>query len=272
MRIFVISDIHFEFHDEAWLPILPDEQDFDVLVLAGDIGSGEHAFTGVDRLLDHYSQVPIILVLGNHEYYHDNLKTVNGRFREHFKSYERIHLLEENAVEIDGFKFLGCVLWSDFTVMGPTVEQALLERVDEQIGDFRLIDEDDPGNPTEAPRKLSPATMQIMHRQSRSWLNQELARGDLSKTIVVTHFPPTRDTRNDHFVESSVSAYFQANGLDLIERYKPPLWLYGHNHYSRVDREGDTLLVSNQWGYPSENTGYSIGCIVEYGDEGKWLI
>ncbi len=272
MRIFVISDIHFEFHDEAWLPLLPDEQDFDVLVLAGDIGTAEHALAGVDRLLNHYSQVPIILVLGNHEYYHDNLISINNRFRSHFKSYKRVHLLEEDVVEINGFRFLGCVFWSDFTVMGPTVEQVLLERLDEHIGDFRLIDEDDPSNRGEAPRKLTPVSMQAMHRKSFSWLNDKLSAGDVSKTIVITHFPPTLDARNDHFVESPVSAYFQANGLDLIKKYKPPLWLYGHNHYSRVDREDETLLVSNQWGYPSENTGYTVNCIVEYQSGEGWVI
>ncbi len=41
MKIFLISDIHFEFHNNVdWLPPLPDVNQFDVLVLAGDIGMG----------------------------------------------------------------------------------------------------------------------------------------------------------------------------------------------------------------------------------------
>ena len=51
MKIFLTSDVHFEFHNKIdWLPSLPAGDQFDVLVLAGDIGHGPWLETGLRRL------------------------------------------------------------------------------------------------------------------------------------------------------------------------------------------------------------------------------
>jgi|GEM_PF-5441020 len=69
MKIFLISDIHFEFQtSKDWQPELPSEENFDALVLEGDNGTGTSAFNGIERLLKHYHYLPILLLLGNHNF------------------------------------------------------------------------------------------------------------------------------------------------------------------------------------------------------------
>ena len=62
MKILLISDIHFEFHNNVdWLPPLPDGNKFDFLVLAGNIGHGPWLATGLRRLRRHFPDKPITM-------------------------------------------------------------------------------------------------------------------------------------------------------------------------------------------------------------------
>ena len=67
MKLLIYSDLHLEFD----VPLLPrangEENDFDVVVLAGDI----HApgFRGVDWASRMFEGKPTIYVPGNHEFY-----------------------------------------------------------------------------------------------------------------------------------------------------------------------------------------------------------
>ncbi|WP_341936859.1 hypothetical protein [Marinimicrobium sp. C2-29] len=88
--------------------------------------------------------------------------------------------------------------------------------------------------------------------ESPRYLETELSNSDPESTVVVTHFPPGLDTRNQNFGVDTISAYFQANVDHIVDRYQPALWVYGHNHFSNDLRRGRTRLVSNQLGYPSE--------------------
>jgi hypothetical protein len=89
-------------------------------------------------------------------------------------------------------------------------------------------------------------------RGSHSWLKQELANCNPQKTLVISHFPPCREARHGEIPEDYLAAYFQANARDLIEEFQPRYWIYGHNHWSDRFLIGDTLLTSNQLGYPQE--------------------
>ena len=61
-----------------------------------------------------------------------------------------------------------------------------------------------------------------------------------------------KQLRNPQFSIGPITAYFCANVDDIIDRYQPALWIYGHNHFSNDLQRGATRLVSNQMGYPRE--------------------
>lgn len=80
MRIFIASDIHFEFHDRDWLPELPTRNDCDIIILAGDISSGSNTIFSIEKIWN-AKKVPIIWIAGNHEYYHQNHGVQENAYR-----------------------------------------------------------------------------------------------------------------------------------------------------------------------------------------------
>ena len=114
MRIFLASDIHFEFHNNIdWLPPLPTADMFDVLVLAGDIGHGSWLAEGLRRLRKHFPSKPIVYVAGNHEFYRRNIT----RSPLNTIDIDDFYFLEKNSVTLFGYQFVGTTLWTGFDAL-----------------------------------------------------------------------------------------------------------------------------------------------------------
>jgi len=249
LNLAVASDLHFEFHknDPAWLPPLP--VCCDVLVLAGDIGVGNGAARAVFRIADALPDTTIVWVAGNHEFYNHHIGKQLDKYRRACAKHPQVFFLENAAVEIKGYRFLGCTLWSGFDCLGEaSLKPAMLE-AQACISDFSLIRTAAEG------RLFTPTDAAHRYAESYRWLEAELSTGEPGKMVVVTHFPPCREARHRGLPENPLTPYFQANCDELIHRYQPALWLYGHNHWTDDITLGDTRLVSNQLGYPSED-GY----------------
>jgi Icc-related predicted phosphoesterase len=259
MKIFAASDLHFEFHNNIeWLPPLPSADTFDVLVLAGDIGSGAFIGSALRRLRGQFPDKPIIFVAGNHEHYNKNIhRDLMARV-----DVPDVHYLENGRVDINGYHFLGSTLWSGFDVLGEESRVEAMKLARQCVADFIAIRTAELSETNGVPQFITAEQMTALYHQARAWLIAELQIVDSTKTIVVTHFPPAKEYRHKDIAEDLISAYFQANCRDLIEQYQPALWVYGHNHYSDFHTCGKTQVVSNQLGYPRENTGY----------RGDWII
>ena len=116
MRVHILSDLHLEFGDYA-----PEQTGADVVILAGDIHVGCH---GIKWVKEHFPEQSVIYVLGNHEFYHHS---ISGVFKEFGAATGggNICLLENQSVQIGGFTFLGCTLWTDFKLW-PNAGTAML--------------------------------------------------------------------------------------------------------------------------------------------------
>jgi Icc-related predicted phosphoesterase len=263
VKIFLISDIHFEFHNNVdWLPPLPDVNQFDVLVLAGDIGHGPWLATGLRRLRRYFPAKPIVYVAGNHEYYRGNVtRSPVGDI-----GVENFHHLEKCSVELSGYKFIGTTLWTGFDCLGSELIERAMHISKYSIADFMEIRIAELSETNGVPLRIAPEYMRELFLQSKSWLDKELTHSDHDKTIVVTHFPPSREFRHGQIKEDVISAYFQSNCIDLIQKYQPALWLYGHNHWSDQQQCGKTRVISNQYGYPREGARYRPDLIIELPD------
>ena len=100
------ADLHFGRHAaETYVPVLTAASaDADVLLFCGDLtdhGRPEEA-EGLTRLLKQTVRIPIVAVLGNHDYESGQ----ESSLREIFAS-AGIHLLDGDAVEINGVGFAG---------------------------------------------------------------------------------------------------------------------------------------------------------------------
>ncbi|MGD8174490.1 metallophosphoesterase [Marinimicrobium sp. ARAG 43.8] len=243
MRLAIASDLHLEFSTADRSRALSFPADLDVIVLAGDIATGKHSLDIIFDLSLRHPTSHIVWIAGNHEYYQHNIDQQIDEYRSACDGNDRVHFLENDSVVIDSVRFIGSTLWTDFSVLGNSDRPMAV--ADRGINDFRLIS-------TIKNDRFTPRDAADRFKQSKSYLERQLSSGDSKKTVVVSHFPPGLKTHNKNFALDDMACYFQANVDSIIQKYQPMLWIYGHNHYSDDFKIGNTRLVSNQLGYPSE--------------------
>ncbi|CAN7343210.1 hypothetical protein LJR009_002877 [Bosea sp. LjRoot9] len=119
MRLFVLSDLHLEFEGFD----IPGDLDFDVAVFAGDVW--KPATNSVNWLSlqrgGPLSAKPIVFVLGNHEFYGAEVNSSRKAGRE-LADRLGIHPLDPGTIVIDGVRFIGGTLWTDFDLLGRPIE------------------------------------------------------------------------------------------------------------------------------------------------------
>lgn len=259
MKLHILSDLHFEFG--KWPKgIDVNVVDADVTVLAGDIGIGlagiQWALT-IDR--------PVIYVMGNHEFYGQRPMTELWRKAREKVSGTHVHLLENESVLVDGVRFLGATLWTDFCVLGPELQEQCMEDAASAMTDYSAIYVSRRGHAlTDAGMvvgrqgdRLTPHRTLVWHHESRDFLERELSRATTEweltdswrKTVVVTHHAPSaRSLLNQKASASGTAAY--ASHLDALVA-KADLWVHGHIHrFVDYDIEpGRGRVVSNPRGY-----------------------
>ncbi len=106
MKIQIVSDLHREFgYTDLEIDLA------DVLILAGDIDIG---IKGVEWLRSLKLDIPILYVLGNHEYYKGSYPKTLSKIKEAAIG-THINILENESIDIAGIRFHGTTLWTDFS-------------------------------------------------------------------------------------------------------------------------------------------------------------
>ncbi len=225
--------MHVEFGDFQTLTT-----DADVVVVAGDVHVGRK---GRAWLRENFSTQPVVYVLGNHEFYRHALPKLTEELERESEG-GHIHVLENRTVEIGGIRFLGCTLWSDFKVNGDAHAAKLA--AEETMSDYHLI------RVSPEFRKLRARDTELLHARSVEWLKQELATGDVARTVVVTHHAPSALSTPPYHRGSILNGAFVSDLDALVMGSGVPLWIHGHTHHCVDYRLGSTRILSNQRGYP----------------------
>ena len=247
MRLHLLSDLHLEFAE-----MYPPEVEADVVVLAGDIDLGRK---GRIWARDNFPGRPVVYVLGNHEFYRNSLPDLTVSLRQETDG-GSIHVLENSAVEIAGYTFLGCTLWTDFR-LSPNPEFAMTN-AERMMSDYSVIQFS-----PERRRLRAHDTVQL-HAESVAWLREALKQHDCRRTIVVTHHAPSAQSGAPFHVHSPLTPAFASNLDALVEASGVPLWIHGHTHYNVDYRLGSTRVLSNQRGYPDQSCpGFDPARVVE---------
>lgn len=250
MRLHVLSDLHLE-HAPFAIP----EVDADVLILAGDIAPGG---AGIEWMRRHAAERPIIYVAGNHEFYGQDLPGLIGTLRSAAVG-SQIHVLENDEVVIDGVRFLGCSLWSDFDYAGPQNRENSMRICERLVNDYRQI------RATGQDRKLRAQDTLELHVASRAWLATGLAAHHDGPTVVVTHHAPLiRQPEQSNALLEAIGGAFASDLSELMGGDNADLWVFGHIHRSVDTDVNGTRVLSNQRGYPHEPvSGFDPGLVVE---------
>jgi UDP-2,3-diacylglucosamine pyrophosphatase LpxH len=240
MKLHILSDLHLEFRHFD----LP-HTDADAIVIAGDLCPG---LEGIEYLRQH-AQKPVIYIAGNHEYYGHAFPRLTEQLRAAAAG-SLVHFLQDTALVLHDIRFLACTLWTDFQLFGPAAASVARAQAADCMMDYRHIRH----SPTY--RHLTPLDTQAAHQASMHWLESALAKPFPGPTVVVSHTAPSIQSLAPRWHSDPVSAAFASNLEALIHRHPVPLWIHGHTHHCVDYHIAQTRILSNQRGYPHENTGH----------------
>lgn len=268
MKLLVLSDLHLELAD--FEPDGPSVETADVVVLAGDIHQGTKGISWARKTFDNK---PVIYVAGNHEFYHFHWEKLLDDLREEALKQE-VHFLENDSLNIDGVRFLGATLWTDFDYLGRSRRSQAMREAENRLNDYRLITAGmpplelietyqrkermsvtvGPGRPYES--ELTAAHALKRHQESMAWLRSELPKGERSKTVVVTHHYPHQISTADRYQKDLLTPAFGSR-LPIEMLTQASLWIHGHTHDSAdyfvgVGANGadKVRVLCNPRGYP----------------------
>jgi 3',5'-cyclic AMP phosphodiesterase CpdA len=250
MRCHYMSDLHLEAQEFLWR--LPQG---DVLIVAGDVGHASCLDPKVlrpydvalrERMLRFFDEARtnfahVLLVPGNHEHYEGIFEDTVPMLRTYLPG---VTVLDDSAVEIDGVRFFGITLWSDFEGGSETS----LETCRRGIGDFFFVKTRAPGG--DGLVRLQPEDALCAHARALKALAASLNEAGDKKTVVVSHHAPSRMGLNPEHTGNGLDGAFTSDLDRLIETLaNVPVWVHGHTHIKRTYRIGDTTLHANCRGF-----------------------
>lgn len=232
VRIWITSDLHTD--ASAWSPQVPTH---DVMVVAGDIADGPSATAAELTRIQAATTKPIIFVPGNHDFCGGRL--LPGEFSHANSS---ISILERGgSVIIDGVRFIGATLWTDF---GLTDSEFASQR-----WAISAMPEYETVRHGSEDRLIWPIDTANAHAEDRSALELALSRPHSGPTVVITHHAPSLQSVSGSDRRDTSSAAFASNLEPVIHQHRPALWIHGHIHEPTDYSIGSTRVIANPRGY-----------------------
>jgi Icc-related predicted phosphoesterase len=255
MRLQILSDLHV---DAGGIHRPQLATDVAVLVVAGDVCAGIE--TGFQVLRQSVPMTtPIVMVLGNHEFYGFGHAAELARARGLGGTYN-IQVLENDVVVIGNVRFAGATLWTDYELFGHANRDTCMQAAQMGLNDHRLIGLTTGGS---NDRRFKPLDALALHQQSRAYLEQTLAEPHDGPTVVVTHHAPHEKSVATRYNRSPLTGAFVSDLSPLIKAHRPALWVHGHTHTSFDYLVGTTRIICNPAGYGAENPAFDAALVVE---------
>jgi predicted phosphodiesterase len=282
MKIKLVSDLHLEFSDI----MIPNDADYDLLILSGDIMVAQDLHDHQDenvrtaamlemlgsrqlkaqRFRDFLKrcsfQFPhVIYVAGNHEFYHGKFFASLDHLREECAKYPNIYFLENDVKVINDIVFMGATLWTDCNKHDPFTLHALAD----MMNDFRIIRHDQSGY-----RALKPADIADRHRKTLQYFKTVMdGYPQEQKFVVVGHHTPSHMSCHAMYAHDYImnGGYHSDLSDFILDHPQIKLWTHGHTHHPFDYVLGSTRVVCNPRGYESdgytEDTGWNPNIVLE---------
>jgi len=273
MKIKLVSDLHLEFSDVN----IVNDQDYDVLILGGDIciaqdlhdhpepantyeqsliatgtGLGRRQMTA-QRFRDFFKrcsfQFPhVIYIMGNHEFYNGKFYAAIDYMRDECAKYPNVYMLEQDTKIIDDVVFVGGTLWTNMNRRDPLTMHA----IEGLMNDFRIIRNDFRNY---AP--MSALDVAVRHDKTLAYIKLMLQEHKDKKCVVVGHHSPSFQSCHPMYSNDTLmnGGYHSDLSEFILDHPQVVLWTHGHTHHPFDYMIGSTRVVCNPRGY--ENDGYS---------------
>lgn len=233
MRIRILSDLHLEFswqQQHSFVRSL-DNENVDVLILAGDICVYNNMIDAMTMLCQQFANSDVIWVHGNHEFYGSNRQAIVARTQQALTQNKNLHWLDCGSITIKGQRFVGAPMWFRNDVANARYEPLM--------NDFHVIE------------------------GFRSWVYDENLRalnlfyGSVDENdIVITHHLPSPRSIAPRFRSGGLNCFFMCDVDNFIRQRGPKLWIHGHTHDSldyHIQHNGNTVnttrVICNPRGY-----------------------
>lgn len=255
MHIRLLSDLHLEFEDrtEDYTPIPLDNDAETVLILAGDVAVGIDAVEFIERMCRQFHHV--VYILGNHEFYHNEVNKLRKRWAEKVMP-ENFTFLDNTVEIIDGTRFVGGTLWTDFN--GGDWFAMNMARSGMHDFDCIKIKEGDKGRGYRKRRWLPEDAIRA-HKETLFTITETVRVPHDGPTVVVTHHLPHPLCVAGAFRTDKLNPAYMTNLDQYIEEYDIDVWCHGHTHDNVDVTVHGTRILCNPRGYVGEelNEGFN---------------
>lgn len=221
MKILILSDLHRNLYDDCSYQnkmvntLLNKHKDIDLIVISGDVHEYSLEFNPYVDLDELFHHIPTLFCLGNHEFAGFTVDSVLNHYRNLYNPMKfNVHCLDVlNYFDVDGYRFLGNVLWYDGSMKSyPDQSDVINSRwLDSTIIDF------------DWKKENKRCVDNIVSNMDDSMIQ-----------ILVTHCVPHYDL-NLHNENHSI--YNMYSGMNtFLEDYKFDYSISGHTHRMTIGK------------------------------------
>ncbi|MEQ8779510.1 MAG: metallophosphoesterase [Roseibium album] len=243
-RLRVLGDLHLDFWQAAGhVPFTrSDFRELDALIIAGDLTNKPKIRwrRAIDTLAELIDRSKIVILPGNHDYYDFRLDG-DARLKQIAEA-SGAQFAQKRVVEIGDFRLLMCTLWTDFEQGGNYWKN--VTAASGQMNDYRYI-----RLAASKYRRIRPEDTRRVHDNHRAWLEAQLVTSEHSRTAVVTHHSPLLEAAHS---DEKLSFCYASDLRELILRFQPEFWCFGHTHSDFEEQVGRTRVFNVSVGYPDE--------------------
>lgn len=264
MQFDIMSDIHLGYSSRTTkIPIskyFPNKTGSDYLLIAGDLSEDIVGNESVKKFLTKASKLykKVVVVMGNHDYWHINENIVNDRFEnvlfdtihteftkfvKSFETNEKIVVLQNEAVKLDDVWVYGTTLWTD-------IPASKYNNIQRSMNDYYCIYKKD--GKFVVPITYFDTTKENFVAFNK--LSDFVTTHRKEKVVLLTHHCPSFQSRskNPKYDEDIEYAYMNDYDMFMFEHTNIRAWCYGHLHEAKDYMVGATRVVSNPLGYVGE--------------------
>lgn len=231
MRVKILSDLHLNAYDKfQYIPL-----DEEVCILAGDIAEGSYGVLWAQKNIP--ENIRVLYVPGNHEYYGHEYFKLNEVFRTLNRMDTHVKVLIDDTETINGVKFVGSTLWTDFNLYGTYALSSTHWK--HGLNDSRYMKYQD--RPIEAQDFIN------MNAQALSFIREN--PGD----VLITHYCPNRSVHSRYQGDPYTPGFASNIPEDIVSPFK--LHAHGHTHssFDYISAHYLPRVICNPKGYRVEN-------------------
>lgn len=249
MNIYVTSDWHLNFSDDNVIipAVVKQVKEFNCqkLILAGDIYFIDEVDIFLNELSDKLSDVDIIYVPGNHEFYgYDFNAFILDGLRQ--KLSPRVFVLDGGQYIHGKLVIHGITGWIDESWKQIHYPRVVVKGkfLYKNYSDFSAI-------------RNFESTLEKGKEDFKNLIRDINLFDESFTQVVVTHFMPCKEFVSLKFAGSPLNPCFANDWLDKIQTLPIKYWIYGHTHEIQTHNINGIKFICNPVGYPFEQ-GYAI--------------